>query len=53
MLLDCNIVEKTAKAGNVYRVLRIKLSDNPPVSKDCFITDAEIGILSMSQNSSN
>lgn len=53
MLLNCDIVQKTSKTGNPYRVLRVTLSEKPPVSKDVFVTDAEIAILSMSQNSSN
>lgn len=53
MQLNCEIVQKTSKAGNPYRVLRVQLSEKPPVTKDVFIDDAEIAILSMSQNSSN
>jgi len=45
MLLECNVVEKTSKAGNPYLVLRVDLGNN--VKKDVFLNDAEVAILSL------
>ena len=45
MQLECNVVEKTSKAGNPYLVLRIDLGNN--VKKDVFLNDAEVAILSL------
>lgn len=47
MLLDCKIVEKTSKAGKQYVQLRIQLCEKPLVTKDVFLEDAEIAILSL------
>lgn len=47
MQLECNMVTKKSKAGNDYTVLSILLSQLPPVTKDVFLTDAEIALLQL------
>ena len=47
MQLECNIVTKKSKAGNDYTVLSVVLSQSPKVTKDVFLTDAEIAILQL------
>lgn len=47
MLLDCEMVTKKSKAGNDYTVLEVQLSENPPVKKDVFLTDAEIALIKL------
>lgn len=49
MKLECNVVEKTSKAGTPYLVLRIQLSEKPSVTKDVFLNDAEVAILSLNE----
>lgn len=45
MKLECEVVQKTSKAGAPYLVLRIDLGSN--VKKDVFLNDAEVAILSI------
>lgn len=47
MLLECNMVTKKSKAGNDYTVLSIQLSESPKVTKDVFLSDAEIALLQL------
>lgn len=47
MKLECNVVQKTSKAGSPYLVLRIELGSN--VNKDVFLNDAEVAILTLNQ----
>lgn len=47
MKLECEVVQKTSKAGNPYLQLRIQLSENPKVFKDVFLEDAELAILTI------
>lgn len=49
MQLECNVVQKTSKAGNPYMVLRVTLCQKPLVQKDVFIDEAELAILSLNQ----
>lgn len=45
MKLDCEVVQKTSKAGNPYLVLRVDLGSN--VKKDVFLSDAEVALLTI------
>lgn len=47
MLLNCEIVNKTSKAGNPYVQLRIVLCESPRVVKDVFLEEAELAILKL------
>lgn len=47
MLLECNMVTKKSKAGNDYTVLTVQLSEQPKVTKDVFLSDAEIALLQL------
>lgn len=47
MQLECNMVTKKSKAGNDYTVLSVVLSESPKVTKDVFLSDAEIALLQL------
>lgn len=51
MKLDCEVVQKTSKAGNPYLVLRVDLGSN--VKKDVFLNDAEVAILTIHSSDNN
>lgn len=43
--MKCEIVEKTSKAGNKYKVLQIHLTPN--YSKDVFLEEAELQLITL------
>ncbi len=43
--MKCEIVEKTSKAGNKYKVLQIHLT--PGYKKDVFLEDAELELITL------
>jgi len=47
MLLECNIVQKTSKAGNPYNVLQVEILDKPRVCVECFLNDSDIALLQL------
>lgn len=47
MQFEGNMITKKSKAGNDYTVLSIVLSQSPKVTKDVFLTDAEIALLQL------
>ena len=51
MKLECEVVQKTSKAGNPYLVLRVNLGSN--VKKDVFLNDAEVAILTINSSDNN
>lgn len=48
MTLNCEVVQKTSKAGNPYLVLRVDLGSN--VKKDVFLSDAEVALLTLNSS---
>lgn len=47
MQLECSLVTKKSKAGNDYTVLSVVLSESPKVTKDVFLSGAEIALLQL------